>query len=322
MPVSTFAGSTWSTLPASIWALSIRHEGREKRLLCKWSGGNIAGLNWTSGILHLSICRIVGPWRNDPRFPKPVDKLVENPWTGKTGTQARWIWLDCWPTAASPICLRLYHPISQAAGGNWVHCSHCRISWIESFIIWITMNVNEPHICTWVMGENISLLAIPEIYSASPNILTALGHCFVAFLKVPHMYNQLTFPLPVFFFALLHSSAFFIELNWTEHSGLQLRECCDGVVMSCYPHSMCICMSRCTGAHAHSRNLCCEWQERAGRIVSILHFELFMQNKCIQIPRHVFSLIKERLWLHVGQSLWTVMSHSMTVRPHHQPSQP
>lgn len=125
-----------------------------------------------------------------------------------------------------------------------------------------------------------------------------------------------------FFFALLHSSAFFIELNWTEHSGLQLRECCDGVVMSCYPHSMCICMSRCTGAHAHSRNLCCEWQERAGRIVSILHFELFMQNKCIQIPRHVFSLIKERLWLHVGQSLWTVMSHSMTVRPHHQPSQP
>lgn len=65
------------------------------------------------------------------------------------------MWLDRWPTAASPICLRVCHPISQAAGGNWVHCSHHRIPWIESFIIWITMNVNEPHACSTDNGEKI-----------------------------------------------------------------------------------------------------------------------------------------------------------------------
>lgn len=180
----------------------------ERNLRCVSGRGNIAGMNWTSGIVHMSVCRTVGPRCNDPRFPQPVDKLLQNPWTGKIGTRARWIWLDCWPIAASPICLRLYHPISQAAGGNWVHCSHRRISWIESFIIWITMNVNEPHVCAWVMGKNISLLAIAATYSASPNTFTTLGHCFVSFLKVPHMYRHLTFPLPdlffCFFLALLH----------------------------------------------------------------------------------------------------------------------
>lgn len=86
--------------------------------------------------------------------------------------------------------------------------------------------------------------------------------------------------------------------------------------MSCYPHRMCICMSRCTGAIAYSGNLCSEWQERAGRTaVSVLCFELFTQNKCIRYPGTSFLLIKQRLWLHVGQSVWTVMSHSMTARP-------
>lgn len=104
------------------------------------------------------------------------------------------MWLDCWPTAASPICLRLYHPISQAAGGNWVHCSHRRISWIESFIIWITMNVNEPHICTWVMGENISLPTLTATYSTSLNTFTALGLCFASCLEMPHVCKHVTFP--------------------------------------------------------------------------------------------------------------------------------
>lgn len=72
------------------------------------------------------------------------------------------------------------------------------------------MNVNEPHVCAWVMGENISLLAITATYSEFPNTLTALGHCVVPFLKVPHMYNHLTFLLPDLFFSLL--SLFIIAL--------------------------------------------------------------------------------------------------------------
>lgn len=108
------------------------------------------------------------------------------------GKQARWMWLDCRPSAASPICLRVCHPISQAAGGNWVHCSHHRIPRIESFIIWITMNVNEPHVCSRIMGKNRSLLATITTHSTSPNACSAHAFFVQSHTKMPTRANMFT----------------------------------------------------------------------------------------------------------------------------------
>lgn len=132
--------------------------------------------------------------------------------------QARWMWLDCRPTAASPICLWVCHPISQAAGGNWVHCSHHRISWIESFIIWITMNVNEPHVCSGVMGKNRSLLAPATTRGTSPNTYNARAFFVQSHAKSASRANMLiSFSYSVFLWRMHTHKLVFItykNTNW------------------------------------------------------------------------------------------------------------